>query len=519
MAITIRSGVTIVDSGIPEGGTTGQVLTKKSNANYDVDWENGGGGGGTPGGSNTNVQFNDGGAFGGENNFDYIKATHDLYLTADLGAELAPALVSPNYDTLPAGWAYFGGGITHNANGQTTLTPASMTVVKGTTYEMSVTIANVTATSQILFGIGNVEYPLVITAAGTYTAYITAQGTGKATVRANLSTGRFEVTAISVKAVSPTQAQLFIDGDLYANSTLTQQASFIVPYNASPNGTVNDYTPGGRPALMIFNLAGNATLTGLDLGQSNFPGYSMTVRLVNNSPGATLTIKHQDAGSSAANRFQTWGGDLILAYKDEAVITYFPGLISRWSAAKVASGAQQWNQDFGTYLSTVVVNSGSMVIGEGSATGKFDNDATKISAIGDTQGAANLNLLKVDDDANLVGAESRGAIYNYSLNAGVYYSWFNLSNASYTLDYQAYGVPLKIVDQDPSVTAAPDTGCILDLDSTGALEGTKRGLGIPYGTEAERDAIVTTSRPFVLFGNTDTGKINFWNGSSWDVVA
>ncbi len=30
---------------VPPGGTTGQVLTKASNANYDTDWEAGGGGG------------------------------------------------------------------------------------------------------------------------------------------------------------------------------------------------------------------------------------------------------------------------------------------------------------------------------------------------------------------------------------------------------------------------------------------------------------------------------------------
>lgn len=38
----------------------------------------GGGGGGTPGGSNTNVQFNDGGAFGGNGQFTYNKVTNVL---------------------------------------------------------------------------------------------------------------------------------------------------------------------------------------------------------------------------------------------------------------------------------------------------------------------------------------------------------------------------------------------------------------------------------------------------------
>jgi hypothetical protein len=37
-------------NGVPEGGTTGQVLTKASNTDYDTEWTTpGGGGGGTVG--------------------------------------------------------------------------------------------------------------------------------------------------------------------------------------------------------------------------------------------------------------------------------------------------------------------------------------------------------------------------------------------------------------------------------------------------------------------------------------
>lgn len=45
MGISNRSGLTIGEDGIPTGGTTGQVLTKLSDKNYDVDWEDGGGSG------------------------------------------------------------------------------------------------------------------------------------------------------------------------------------------------------------------------------------------------------------------------------------------------------------------------------------------------------------------------------------------------------------------------------------------------------------------------------------------
>ena len=57
--------------GVEAGGTTGQVLAKASNTDYDTEWVDQTGGGGTPGGSDTQVQFNDGGAFGGDSGLTY----------------------------------------------------------------------------------------------------------------------------------------------------------------------------------------------------------------------------------------------------------------------------------------------------------------------------------------------------------------------------------------------------------------------------------------------------------------
>lgn len=69
----------ITTIGIPSGGTTGQVLKKKTGTNYDVEWGTGGGGG-TPGGSDTQVQFNDGGSFGGDAGLTYDKTNNVLDL-------------------------------------------------------------------------------------------------------------------------------------------------------------------------------------------------------------------------------------------------------------------------------------------------------------------------------------------------------------------------------------------------------------------------------------------------------
>lgn len=66
------------EGGVPTGGTTGQVLAKNSGTDYDTEWVDQSGGGGTPGGSDTQVQFNDGGAFGADANLVFDKTTDSL---------------------------------------------------------------------------------------------------------------------------------------------------------------------------------------------------------------------------------------------------------------------------------------------------------------------------------------------------------------------------------------------------------------------------------------------------------
>jgi len=63
------------------GGTSGYYLQTDGTGN--LSWAaGGGGGGGTPGGSNTQVQFNDGGSFGGNANLTFNKTTGALTINA-----------------------------------------------------------------------------------------------------------------------------------------------------------------------------------------------------------------------------------------------------------------------------------------------------------------------------------------------------------------------------------------------------------------------------------------------------
>jgi hypothetical protein len=65
----IGEGSTNLYNVVPAGGTTGQVLEKVDGTDYNVQWA--AGGGGSPGGSDTQIQYNDGGSFGGSSTLTF----------------------------------------------------------------------------------------------------------------------------------------------------------------------------------------------------------------------------------------------------------------------------------------------------------------------------------------------------------------------------------------------------------------------------------------------------------------
>lgn len=62
------------------GGTNGYVLQTDGAGNLTWTAQTGGSGNGTPGGANTQIQFNDAGTFGGDSGFTYDKSTNTLYV-------------------------------------------------------------------------------------------------------------------------------------------------------------------------------------------------------------------------------------------------------------------------------------------------------------------------------------------------------------------------------------------------------------------------------------------------------
>ena len=77
---------------VPIGGTTNQVLSKIDGTNYNVQWSTPAtGGSGSPGGSSTQVQFNDAGAFAGSANLTFDKATGTLHAVTLTGNGAVPS--------------------------------------------------------------------------------------------------------------------------------------------------------------------------------------------------------------------------------------------------------------------------------------------------------------------------------------------------------------------------------------------------------------------------------------------
>lgn len=69
-----------------DGGLNGYVLATNGSGNLSWTVQSGGGGGGSPGGANTQMQFNDGGVFGGDANVVYNKTTNTMTMAGTLVA-------------------------------------------------------------------------------------------------------------------------------------------------------------------------------------------------------------------------------------------------------------------------------------------------------------------------------------------------------------------------------------------------------------------------------------------------
>jgi hypothetical protein len=295
------------------GGVDGYFLQTDGAGN--LTWAAGGSGGnGSPGGSNTQVQFNDAGLFGGDVDFTYNKTTNVLTVGN---------IVAGNVNATHSG---SGAGLTNIPGANVTGTVANAT------YAANAGSATTATTATTAISAGSAINALT---AGTVTTAAQPNITSVGTLTSLSSSGN--ITAANINGGNAVTANFFIgDGGLLTNVTAngsnysnSNVAAYLPTYtgnvgagNVNATGTV--YTSGisstGLASLTILNVsttanlgaASNVKITGGTDGyflQTDGAGNLSWQAAAggNGSPGGNTTqIQYNDGGVFGGSPFLTF---------------------------------------------------------------------------------------------------------------------------------------------------------------------------------------------------------------------
>lgn len=339
---------------------------------------------------------------------------------------------------------------------------------------------------------------LPIGAGGTVTSFSFTDGNGfDGTVIDSTTTPALSLTT----TVADTQV-------IYSNSgALAGHVGFIHQLTGGFNNLTLGTGTANQGGILNFSYgtdAGGALV-------SKFNGTSMMQFGFNNSA--------QFAGSSGAN-----SGRTFYIY-DEVAVSYRGGMGSNGTLyigpSNASYGLAVQQPTSGTSM-TVLAN-GNVGIGNSSPLAPLDIIDTRISAP-----ASQVHIgTAVTGGIYLTGLSGDGYITNSEFNGS---SWVARSTSASILAYLSNGL---MIFQDGGLTAGsaysptarvtilnngsigigtttPDTAAILQLDST------TRGFLPPRMDTTQRDAISAIAG--LMIYNTSTNKLNFYNGSGWEVI-
>jgi len=236
------------------GGVNGYFL--QTDGNGSLSWAAGGGGGGngTPGGSNTQVQFNNNGSFGASPAFEFYSSSNTLYVGGTVQADdilTNQVTVVGNIDATGNVTAdYFIGDGSQLSN----------IVTDTANYVVQPDQANITSVGTLtgLTVAGNIATSGYVSAGNFITSGGLSAGNLSISVRANV-TGNLRATGNINFATSPnvnlgTIANIRIDGGLNGY-VLTTDGLGNLSWQAGGGGGGNG-TPGGSNTQIQFNSAG-----------------------------------------------------------------------------------------------------------------------------------------------------------------------------------------------------------------------------------------------------------------------
>jgi hypothetical protein len=117
----------------------------------------------------------------------------------------------------------------------------------------------------------------------------------------------------------------------HASSHQTGGSDAIAPVIVTPSSlsaSQNDYAPG---VCDILRLSSSTAIDLTGLGDGTVDGAMRLLINTNASGGAAITLKHESASSTAANRFRnTTGGDFVLPADGGSAVLTYSSAISRW---------------------------------------------------------------------------------------------------------------------------------------------------------------------------------------------
>jgi len=313
------------------GGTSGYVLSTDGSGT--LSWvAQSGGGGGTPGGSNTQVQFNDNGSFGGNSAFTFDKTTGNVVMTGNLitGSGTGGNISGLNYVTAN----YFTGTLTTAAQPNVTSlgTLVSLTVT-GNITSGNASLGNL-ASATYLGGTLTTGAQPNITSVGslgslTVTGLITNTGTGIKTSNIQDSSGTITI----VTGYGSVSGAVGIYGNITAGTSGT---GFFVG-----NGSYLSGLTGGN----VSGQVGNALVAGTVYTNAQ-PNITSVGTLASLTVTGNITSGNAIIGSGSGGSIS--GANLVSA-------NYFTGTLT--------TGAQPNITSVGTLINTTLGASNSITGG------------------------------------------------------------------------------------------------------------------------------------------------------------
>ena len=267
------------------GGTNGYVLQTDGTGNLDWTAMTGGGGGnGTPGGANTQVQYNDSGSFGGNVGFTFNEVTGNLNVPGNIIAPYFVGTISnANYSTYS--------GIAASANsidGSNVSGQVANSLIAGTVYTNAQpnitsvgTLSNLSITGNIISGNANL---------GNLARANYFQGDGSLLTNATANLANFANYAGNVTVSSQpnitttgTLTTLTVTGNSTFNSAIFIESGCerLVANTSAPTGTITMDLTTSATTFYYANVAtGNMTLNINNLSNVSVSNSSTVVTLL-----------------------------------------------------------------------------------------------------------------------------------------------------------------------------------------------------------------------------------------------